>query len=110
MWMREKLEENKGTLRFARGKVVSSGNGLSVSGEENLRQPEVIAPYGFYFRLPVGSSVLGAEGKILGVPMEDIPELNEGEILIRNIFGAEIKFSVDGAVEINGQRFERSGD
>ena len=107
MWIREKLEENKKGRHFARGKVVSSGDSLSVSGEENLRQPEVLVPYGFCFQLPESQQVISAEGKIVGIPMERVPGLENGEILLKNIFGAEIKLCSDGAVAINGQRFER---
>lgn len=108
MWIREKLEENKKGRHFARGKVVSSGDSLSVSGEENLRQPEVLAPYGFCFQLPESQQVISAEGKIVGIPMERVPDLETGEILLKNIYGAAIKLCSDGAVIINGQRFERS--
>ena len=108
MWIREKLEERSEGRLLSKGRVISSGKGLTVAGEENLRSPQVIAPYGFAFCLPVDQAVLTAEGNIIGVPMEISEELEPGEILIRNGFGAEIKLAADGAVTINGQRFERS--
>ena len=107
MWIREKLDENKKDDLFCRGRVTSIGKDLSVVGEENLRQPEIIAPFGFCFVLPESQAVISADGKLLGVPMEYPAELKAGEVLIKNAFGAEIKLCDDGAVIINGQRFER---
>lgn len=107
MWIREKLDKIREGKVLLKGRVVSSGKALTVAGEENLKSPEIMVPYGFYCLLPVGQAVLTAEGVVLGVPMGPA-ELEEGEILIKNPFGAEIKLSDDGAVIINGQRFERS--
>lgn len=108
MWIREKLEEkSRGKLLF-RGRVISSGRALTVAGEENLREPEIMAPYGFACKLPLDQAVVAAEGLVLGVPMEAPDDLAEGEMVFRNVFGAEIKLCSDGAVIINGQRFERS--
>ena len=107
MWIREKLDENKKDRFFGKGRVTSSGKDMRVSGEENLRQPEIIAPFGFYFVLPESQAVISAEAKLVGVPMECPAELKAGEILIKNAFGAEIKLCDDGAVIVNGQRFER---
>lgn len=108
LWIREKLEGKKEEKLLMRGRLVGVGKEMAVAGEENLRSPELLAPYGFFCALPSGCTVLTAEGVILGLPMEAPEELSEGEVMLRNGFGAEILLRNDGSVVINGQVFERN--
>lgn len=111
MWISEKLSKensSENNEKISSGVVTSGGEIMIVKANGEKRAPELLLPYGYVTKVPVGerAGVLGEFNLGISPSREKYDKsLSEGEVIISSKGGAEIILKNTGEVFINGQRF-----
>lgn len=77
------------------------------------RSAQCFSPYGYSSRIPVGEEVLivnGASGLAVAGTKMDSGALEQGEVEIRSLGGANILLKNDGSVVINSLVIDKNGN
>ena len=101
-----RYQENRSALQPFIGTVESVGDRISVSGLADLKNCEMIAPYGIYAKPCRGerAGMIPMEGYgylYLG-QIQAESDLKEGEIRLISKGGAEIRLLENGEISLNG--------
>ncbi len=105
MWLTQRLSREEGAR--VTSAQVSGGGDFSVQGENAAQTPETLFPYGFSSRAEQGSKAVLLDGYCAGVSRLPDSSLQEGEVRLYSVGGAEILLKRNGDVIINGQIFAR---
>jgi len=105
MWITTQLNKNDRQNPIDSGVVRSSGDVMLVQGETEYREPERINPYGIISIIPTGEKTAMIGSSCIGTVSPETALLDEGEVMLFSVGGAEIILKRSGEVFINGQRF-----
>lgn len=108
-----RYQENRQIPSAFLGYMEEGEKGPSVSGTVPAKNCKIIAPYGVAAR-PCHGDLVGAlqtdgYGYVLLGQVQDISDLEEGEIRIRSSGGAEIRLCTNGDIVLNQVRITKNG-
>lgn len=113
MWLSKRISKNQSAHVAENARLtISDSTHSEASGSATARNVVFYAPYGYCCHPPTGADMLvlpSASGQAtVGIKMPDVP-LEQGEVMISSLGGANIFLKNDGRVVINGLVIDSKG-